>query len=74
MNYPRMTNDLSNLPDSPCVGICSTLFDPICRGCGRTDAEVSNWVFYSEDEKQVIWQRLLRAGWQPLMREKHNAR
>ncbi|MGO4304014.1 DUF1289 domain-containing protein [Cupriavidus sp. RAF12] len=53
---------LSNRPDSPCIGICSTLFDEICQGCGRTAAEVSNWVFYSDDEKQVIWERITREG------------
>ncbi len=51
---------LSDRPDSPCIGICSTLFDEICQGCGRTAAEVSNWVFYSDDEKQVIWDRITR--------------
>lgn len=51
---------LSDRPDSPCIGICSTLFDEVCQGCGRTAAEVSNWVFYSDDEKQVIWDRITR--------------
>ncbi|KAJ8136518.1 hypothetical protein OY671_010269 [Metschnikowia pulcherrima] len=53
---------LSDRPDSPCIGICSTLFDEICQGCGRTAAEVSNWVFYSDEEKQVIWERITREG------------
>lgn len=53
---------LSHRPDSPCIGICSTLFDEVCQGCGRTAAEVSNWVFYSEEEKQVIWERITREG------------
>ena len=53
---------LSDRPDSPCIGICSTLFDEICQGCGRTEAEVSNWVFYSDEEKQVIWERITREG------------
>ena len=53
---------LSDRPDSPCIGICSTLFDDICQGCGRTAAEVSNWVFFSDEEKQVIWERITREG------------
>ena len=53
---------LSDRPDSPCIGICSTLFDEICQGCGRTAAEVSNWVFFSEEEKQVVWERITREG------------
>jgi len=53
---------LHQLPDSPCIGICSTLFDPICQGCGRTDIEVANWVFLSDDEKLAVWQRIAREG------------
>ncbi|MFY9347624.1 MAG: DUF1289 domain-containing protein, partial [Orrella sp.] len=54
-------NDNSSTPksaardDSPCVAICSTLFDDICRGCGRTVMEVSNWVFMDEAEKDAVW-------------------
>jgi len=49
--------------DSPCVAICSTLFDDICRGCGRTAMEVSNWVFMDEAEKQIVWQRIKAQGY-----------
>ncbi|NYI00070.1 DUF1289 domain-containing protein [Cupriavidus plantarum] len=49
-------------PDSPCIGICSTLFDEICQGCGRTASEVSNWVFFSDEEKQVVWARITAEG------------
>ncbi|OZI15751.1 DUF1289 domain-containing protein [Bordetella genomosp. 7] len=49
--------------DSPCVAVCSTLFDEICRGCGRTAAEVSNWVFMTDDEKQAVWQRIRAQGY-----------
>jgi predicted Fe-S protein YdhL (DUF1289 family) len=44
--------------DSPCIGICSTLFDDVCRGCGRTILEVSNWVEMSPAEKKQVWQRI----------------
>ncbi|HEY0845690.1 MAG TPA: DUF1289 domain-containing protein, partial [Noviherbaspirillum sp.] len=33
----------SSRPDTPCVAVCSTTFDDVCRGCGRTVAEVANW-------------------------------
>lgn len=49
--------------DSPCVAICSTLFDDICRGCGRTVMEVSNWVFMDEAEKDAVWTRILAEGY-----------
>lgn len=44
--------------DSPCIGICSTLFDDECQGCGRTISEVSNWVFMSKEEKERVWARI----------------
>ena len=31
-------------PDTPCVAVCSTTFDDVCRGCGRTVAEVAERV------------------------------
>jgi len=49
--------------DSPCVAICSTLFDEICRGCGRTAMEVSNWVFMTDEEKKQVWTRILAQGY-----------
>ncbi|MGH1508193.1 DUF1289 domain-containing protein [Ralstonia solanacearum] len=49
-------------PDSPCIGICSTLFDEICQGCGRTALEVSNWVFMSNAERNAVWTRILADG------------
>jgi predicted Fe-S protein YdhL (DUF1289 family) len=57
-----MASNLHDLPDSPCIGVCSTLFDDVCKGCGRTAFEVSNWVFLGDDEKRVIWERINREG------------
>jgi predicted Fe-S protein YdhL (DUF1289 family) len=48
--------------DSPCVGICSTLFDDVCQGCGRTAIEVCNWVFMTPEEKQSVWTRITAEG------------
>ncbi|WP_175239077.1 MULTISPECIES: DUF1289 domain-containing protein [Burkholderia cepacia complex] len=53
-----MASTLHDLPDSPCVGVCSTLFDDVCKGCGRTADEVSHWVFMNDDEKCAIWKRI----------------
>ncbi|MGW8308398.1 MAG: DUF1289 domain-containing protein [Achromobacter pulmonis] len=49
--------------DSPCVAVCSTLFDDICRGCGRTAMEVANWVFMTEEEKREVWVRIKAQGY-----------
>ncbi|HEY1182181.1 MAG TPA: DUF1289 domain-containing protein [Rhodocyclaceae bacterium] len=50
-------------PDSPCVAVCSTTFDDVCRGCGRTVAEVANWVFFTQEEKDAVWERILAEGY-----------
>jgi predicted Fe-S protein YdhL (DUF1289 family) len=48
--------------DSPCIGVCTTLYDEICQGCGRTLYEVSNWVFLSDEEKATVWKRIRTEG------------
>jgi predicted Fe-S protein YdhL (DUF1289 family) len=50
-------------PDTPCVAVCSTTFDEICRGCGRTVIEVAHWVSMSADQKETVWQRILAQGY-----------
>ena len=49
--------------DSPCVALCSTLYDDVCRGCGRTVLEVANWVFMSDEEKRQVWERIRAQGY-----------
>ncbi|MGE8453034.1 MAG: DUF1289 domain-containing protein [Pseudomonadales bacterium] len=56
-------DDPSKGLDSPCVAICSTLFDEVCRGCGRTASEVANWVFMTQEEKRVVWIRITEQGY-----------
>jgi uncharacterized protein len=43
---------------SPCIGRCTTTFDDICKGCGRTWLEVANWVLMSEQEQISVLRRL----------------
>jgi predicted Fe-S protein YdhL (DUF1289 family) len=50
-------------PDTPCVAVCSTTFDAICRGCGRTVIEVAHWVALSDAQKELVWQRILAQGY-----------
>jgi predicted Fe-S protein YdhL (DUF1289 family) len=45
-------------PDSPCIAVCTTLYDEHCKGCGRTYMEVALWNSMSEIEKEDIWQRI----------------
>ena len=50
-------------PDTPCVAVCSTTFDEVCRGCGRTVVEVAHWVSMSPLQKEIVWQRILAQGY-----------
>ena len=46
---------------TPCIGICSTTYGgDVCRGCKRFAHEVIDWNAYSEDQKQLVWDRLTR--------------
>ncbi|TEA77824.1 DUF1289 domain-containing protein [Allopusillimonas ginsengisoli] len=56
-------NHSLSVSDSPCVAVCSTLYDDICRGCGRTAMEVANWVFLDEDDKRRVWERIKAQGY-----------
>ena len=45
---------------SPCNNICK--FDyakDICIGCGRTSREITNWIFYSDEERENILDQLM---------------
>lgn len=58
-----MQNSPGSRPDTPCVAVCSTTFDDVCRGCGRTVTEVANWVFMEDEEKERVWARITAEGY-----------
>lgn len=50
-------------PDTPCIAICSTSQgDDVCKGCGRTFAEVQYWTQMRPVEKRVTWRRITQDG------------
>lgn len=50
-------------PDTPCIAICSTSQgDAQCRGCGRSFAEVQQWLELSPVQKRAVWQRIQAEG------------
>lgn len=52
-----------SLPDTPCIAICSTSQgDALCKGCGRTFAEVQHWPEMSPAEKRATWRRITAEG------------
>ena len=60
---PRSVGALPQRADTPCVAVCSTTFDDVCRGCGRTVAEVAHWVSMAPEQKEIVWQRILAQGY-----------
>ena len=45
--------------ESPCVGVCTVVNDK-CIGCTRTADEISNWLFYSDLERNKVTKRCLK--------------
>jgi len=49
----------ASTPAAPCIAICSTSQgDSICKGCGRTFAEVRHWTEMTPGEKRATWRRI----------------
>jgi predicted Fe-S protein YdhL (DUF1289 family) len=49
--------------DTPCIAICSTSQgDEVCKGCGRTFAEVQYWTEMRPVQKRATWQRITHEG------------
>ena len=44
---------------SPCIGIC-TIVSNECIGCKRKSFEISNWIFYDEEERNEITDRCIK--------------
>ena len=42
---------------SPCVKICK-LENGVCKGCGRTQDEIREWVIMTDSQREVIMERL----------------
>lgn len=44
---------------TPCIGVCSTgIGDVVCRGCKRFAHEVIDWNGYSQEQRQLVVDRL----------------
>ncbi|MEQ8823442.1 MAG: DUF1289 domain-containing protein [Filomicrobium sp.] len=46
-------------PISPCINVCE-LDDKagMCVGCGRTTAEIGNWLKFTQEERDAVWDQL----------------
>ncbi len=53
----------ASTPDTPCIAICSTSQgDAVCKGCGRTFAEVQYWTEMEPVAKRATWRRITQQG------------
>lgn len=53
----------ASTPDTPCIAICSTSQgDDICKGCGRSFAEVQYWTEMTPVQKRQTWRRITLAN------------
>ena len=44
---------------TPCLGICSSTFgDEVCKGCKRFAHEIVSWTKYSQEEREIVNDRL----------------
>ena len=43
---------------SPCIGICIEI-DGSCIGCFRTTEQVSNWLYYDDEEREKIMEECI---------------
>ena len=40
---------------TPCVNVCKIDYDTnLCIGCARTVDEITNWIFYSDEQRKKI--------------------
>jgi predicted Fe-S protein YdhL (DUF1289 family) len=54
---------VATTPDSPCIAICSTSQgDAVCKGCGRSFAEVQHWTAFTPAQKRATWRRITAEG------------
>jgi predicted Fe-S protein YdhL (DUF1289 family) len=42
---------------TPCIRVCR-LHDGSCIGCKRTEEEISNWFWYTDDQKKTVMEIL----------------
>lgn len=53
----------ASTPDTPCIAICSTSQgDAVCKGCGRSFAEVQCWPEMGPADKRAVWRRITQEG------------
>lgn len=50
------------ITESPCIGVCALDDGDVCRGCGRSRAEIAAWGTLGTAERDAINRRILPAA------------
>jgi predicted Fe-S protein YdhL (DUF1289 family) len=53
LDYP-----LQRVVLSPCTGVCELGADGLCKGCGRTGAEIAAWPAMDDAARLQVMERL----------------
>ena len=60
-NYARSTWASGQNVPSPCVNVCQMdASGGLCVGCLRTLDEIATWSGMGNEEKRVVWERIVR--------------
>lgn len=44
---------------TPCIGVCAIDLDTdLCKGCGRTAAEITRWQSMTDQQRESVMQQL----------------
>jgi len=56
---------------NPCKLICKYNENSICMGCKRSREEISKWAEYEEDEKLLIFKKIIERGGNPYEKKRY---
>ena len=57
--------------ESPCIGVCTVIGNK-CIGCLRTKEEITNWLYFSDEERNKITKKCLK-NMEKNLNEKENS-
>ena len=55
---------------NPCTDVCKYDQEKVCKGCGRTRAEVKDWKSFSDEKKDAINRRVRETHGKELKKKK----
>ncbi|MFN8255417.1 MAG: DUF1289 domain-containing protein [Bacteroidales bacterium] len=56
---------------NPCKLICKYDDKSVCIGCKRTRQEVISWPEYNDEEKKIVFKRIIERGGNPYEKKRY---